>query len=80
MKTSRKRISEDYLRRSKIAADDVYYRDFILGESEVNLLGKVKGKKVLEMRGHRYLEPGRTPKRADSKKLEMEKLRVSYKA
>jgi len=49
LKASWNRISEDYQRRSMIRTDDVYYGDFIPSEKRLQLIGNVKGKRVLEI-------------------------------
>jgi len=43
------KISEDYQRKSKIGTEDIHYGEFIHGERELQLLGDVKGKRVLEI-------------------------------
>lgn len=42
-------MSEDYQRDSDISLDDVHYAPFAMGESELNLLGSVEGKFILEL-------------------------------
>jgi|TARA_B100002003_G_scaffold222973_1_gene227135 SAM-dependent methyltransferase len=42
-------MSEWYQRSSEIALDDVHYAPYAPGERELNLLGPVKGKRVLEL-------------------------------
>jgi len=49
LKASWNRISEDYQRRSKIGTEDIHYGEFIHGERELQLVGDVKGKRVLEI-------------------------------
>ena len=49
LKTRWDRISENYQRRSKIGTEDIHYGEFIHGERELQLLGDVKGKRVLEV-------------------------------
>jgi len=43
------RISWDYQRRSKIGTEDIHYGEFIYSERELQLLGDVKGGRVLEI-------------------------------
>lgn len=42
-------MSESYQRDSEISLDDVHYAPFAMGERELNLLGPVHGKLVLEL-------------------------------
>jgi len=42
-------MSESYQRDSEISLDDVHYAPFAMGERELNLLGSVEGKLVLEL-------------------------------
>lgn len=42
-------MSESYQRDSEISLDDVHYAPFAMGERELNLLGSVDGKLVLEL-------------------------------
>jgi len=43
------KISEDYQQRSGIPTGDVYWGDFVATESQLKILGDVKGKRVLEI-------------------------------
>jgi len=43
------KISEEYQRKSNIETVDVHYGEFIHGERELQLMGDVKGKRVLEI-------------------------------
>jgi len=49
LKTRWNKISEDYQRRSKIGTEDIHYGEFIHSERELQLIGDVKGKRVLEI-------------------------------
>ena len=42
-------MSDRYLRGAVISTDDVHYGPLIPGESDLNLLGDVQGKRVLEL-------------------------------
>ena len=42
-------MSESYQRDSEISLDDVHYAPFAMGERELNLLGSVDGKLILEL-------------------------------
>ena len=42
-------MSEAYQRDSDISLDDVHYAPFAMGESDLNLLGSVEGKFILEL-------------------------------
>ena len=43
------RISENYQQNSGIPTDDVYWGDFVAVESQLEILGDVKGKRILEI-------------------------------
>lgn len=43
------RISDNYQRKMKIPTDDVYWGKFVAAESQLGILGSVKGKKILEI-------------------------------
>ncbi len=43
------KISENYQNRSGIPTDDVYWGDFVATESQLKILGDVKGKRILEI-------------------------------
>jgi ubiquinone/menaquinone biosynthesis C-methylase UbiE len=43
------RISENYQHRSAIPTDDVYWGDFVTTESQLKILGDIRGKRVLEI-------------------------------
>jgi len=43
------RISKNYQEKSGIPTDDVYWGDFVATESQLKILGDVKGKRILEI-------------------------------
>ena len=43
------RISESYQHRGGIPTDDVYWGDFVTTESQLKILGDIRGKRVLEI-------------------------------
>jgi len=43
------RISENYQQKSGIPTDDVYWGDFVATESQLKILGDVRGKRILEI-------------------------------
>ncbi len=43
------KISENYQNRSGVPTDDVYWGDFVATESQLRILGDVKGKRILEI-------------------------------
>ncbi|MDH5793071.1 MAG: class I SAM-dependent methyltransferase [Candidatus Bathyarchaeota archaeon] len=43
------RISENYQQKSRIPTDDVYWGDFVATESQLRILGDVRGKRILEI-------------------------------
>ncbi len=43
------RISENYQQKSGIPTDDVYWGDFVATESQLKILGVVRGKRILEI-------------------------------
>ena len=49
MKDGWNRISENYQQNSGIPTDDVYWGDFVAVESQLEILGDVKGKRILEI-------------------------------
>lgn len=49
LKNGWNRISENYQRRSGIPTDDVYWGDFVATESQLKILGDVRGKRILEI-------------------------------
>lgn len=43
------RVSENYQQKSGIPTDDVYWGDFVATESQLKILGNVRGKRILEI-------------------------------
>ncbi|MEM3731409.1 MAG: hypothetical protein QW667_05295 [Candidatus Bathyarchaeia archaeon] len=43
------KISHEYQKKMKIPVDDVYWGDFVATESQLKVLGNVKGKRILEI-------------------------------
>lgn len=49
LKDSWDRISDNYQEKSGIPTDDVYWGDFVATESQLKMLGDVRGKRILEI-------------------------------